>query len=208
MWWPAVVKSEWEQFPLRLDYGRSPHAYVNQKLQIQLELLMMSGVPLETCWAFSEQWNNKFYYKVASCWLFLLRQSRVFSRRCDSRDDRIQAPKRAMPWAKLFGAKHTLTKPISCFVLTWNIFVTRRRLPNGRAMSAWEIYSPPRLGMMGCARGFGCHDSIPVGLRCTLHTHLWGQKKYRHVQEYQVVAGRVEVVAFRLASPGPACLLN
>jgi len=22
--------------------------------------------------AFNEQWNNKFYYKVASCWLFLL----------------------------------------------------------------------------------------------------------------------------------------
>jgi len=26
---------------LRLDYGRSQHAYVNQRLQIQLELLMM-----------------------------------------------------------------------------------------------------------------------------------------------------------------------
>ena len=25
------------------------HAYVNQRLQIQLELLMMSDVPLETC---------------------------------------------------------------------------------------------------------------------------------------------------------------
>jgi len=37
-----------------------------------IELLMMSGVPLETCWAFNERWNNKFYYKVASCWLFLL----------------------------------------------------------------------------------------------------------------------------------------
>jgi hypothetical protein len=35
------------------------------------ELLMMSGVPLETCWAFNEWWNNKFCYKVASCWLFL-----------------------------------------------------------------------------------------------------------------------------------------
>jgi hypothetical protein len=53
-------------------YGRSPHAYVNQRLQIQLELLMMSGVPLETCWTFNERWNNKFCYKVASCWLFLL----------------------------------------------------------------------------------------------------------------------------------------
>jgi len=46
---PTVVKSEWEQFPLRLDYGRSPHAYIYQRLQIQLELLMMSGMPLETC---------------------------------------------------------------------------------------------------------------------------------------------------------------
>jgi hypothetical membrane protein len=52
--------------------GRLPHAYVNHRPQIQLELLMMSGVPLETCWAFNERWNNKFYYKVAFCWLFLL----------------------------------------------------------------------------------------------------------------------------------------
>jgi len=37
------------QFPLRLDYGRAPRAYVNQRLRIQLELLMMSGMPLETC---------------------------------------------------------------------------------------------------------------------------------------------------------------
>ena len=67
-------ESEWElsEFPLRLDYSRSPHVYVNQRLQIQLELLMMSGVPLETCWAFNERWNNKFCYKVASCWLLLL----------------------------------------------------------------------------------------------------------------------------------------
>jgi len=32
----------------------------------------MSGMPLETCSAFNERWNNKFCYKVASCWLFLL----------------------------------------------------------------------------------------------------------------------------------------
>jgi hypothetical protein len=50
IYYSTVVKSEWEcQFPLRLDYGQSPHAYVNQRLQIQLELLMMSGVLLETC---------------------------------------------------------------------------------------------------------------------------------------------------------------
>ena len=60
------------EFPLRLDYGRSPHAYVNQRLQMHLELLMMSGIPLETCWAVNERWNNKFCYKVASCWLFPL----------------------------------------------------------------------------------------------------------------------------------------
>ena len=29
-------------------------------------------MPLETCSAFSERWNNKLYYKFASCWLFLL----------------------------------------------------------------------------------------------------------------------------------------
>ena len=33
---------------------------------------MMSGVSLETRSAFNKRWNNKFYYKVASCWLFLL----------------------------------------------------------------------------------------------------------------------------------------
>jgi hypothetical protein len=33
---------------------------------------MMSCVQLETCWVFNKFWNNKFYYKVASCWLFLL----------------------------------------------------------------------------------------------------------------------------------------
>jgi hypothetical protein len=31
------------------------------------QLLMMSGVPLETCWAFNKLWNNKFCYKAASC---------------------------------------------------------------------------------------------------------------------------------------------
>jgi hypothetical protein len=35
-------------------------------------LLMMSGMPLETFSAFNKRWNNKFYYKLASCWLFLL----------------------------------------------------------------------------------------------------------------------------------------
>jgi len=73
MWWPAVVKYEWEwPVPTQTYYVLSPHAYVNQRLQIQLELLMMSGIPLETCWAFNERRKNKFCYKVAPCWLFLL----------------------------------------------------------------------------------------------------------------------------------------
>jgi len=61
-------------FPLRLDHGRSPHAYVNQRLQIQLGLLMMSDIPLETCWAFNKLRNIKFRYQVASCWLLLLKK--------------------------------------------------------------------------------------------------------------------------------------
>jgi len=39
-----VVPSEWE-----LHHGRSPEAYVNQKLKIQLRFLMMSDIMLETC---------------------------------------------------------------------------------------------------------------------------------------------------------------
>jgi hypothetical protein len=42
---------------------------------------MMSGVPLETCWAVNECWNNIFRYKVASCWLFILRYDLVFFRK-------------------------------------------------------------------------------------------------------------------------------
>jgi hypothetical protein len=36
---------------------------------------MMSGVPLEICQAFNKRGNNKFYYKVASCWIFILRHT-------------------------------------------------------------------------------------------------------------------------------------
>ena len=62
----------------RLDYGRSPLAYVNQRLQIQLGLLMMSDIPLETYWAFNVLWNNKFRYQVASCWLLLLSNADIY----------------------------------------------------------------------------------------------------------------------------------
>jgi hypothetical protein len=36
--------------------------------------LLMSGVSFETCWEIKKHWNNKFYYTVASCWLFLYHQ--------------------------------------------------------------------------------------------------------------------------------------
>jgi len=57
---------------LRLHNGPSPHGILTRGCKYSLELLMMSGMPIETCWAFNKRWNNKFYYKVASSWLFLL----------------------------------------------------------------------------------------------------------------------------------------
>ena len=65
-------------FSLWLVYpcGDQPLPRLSVKLihgcKYSLELLMVSGMPLETCWAFNKRWNNKFYYNVASCWLFLL----------------------------------------------------------------------------------------------------------------------------------------
>ena len=71
MWWPAVVQAG--QRPLTTTWVYKPQAANS------LELLMMSGMPLETRWAFNKVWNNKFYYKVATCWLFLLIHSFVMS---------------------------------------------------------------------------------------------------------------------------------
>jgi len=46
--------------------------YVKSETAITVfELLMMGGLSPETCWAIKKQWNNKFYYTVASCWFFL-----------------------------------------------------------------------------------------------------------------------------------------
>jgi len=63
--------------PLSLGNGRSPHRYINQRLQIQFGA---PDVPLETCWAFNKLWNNKFYYKAASCWYFYWRTKNPFTR--------------------------------------------------------------------------------------------------------------------------------
>jgi hypothetical protein len=49
---------------------RQPQTYVKPEATITVfELLIMSGVSLETC--FKKHWNNKFYYTAVSCWLFL-----------------------------------------------------------------------------------------------------------------------------------------
>ena len=46
--------------------------YVKQEAAITVfQLLMMSGVSLETCWAIKKHLNNKFYYTVTFRWLFL-----------------------------------------------------------------------------------------------------------------------------------------
>jgi hypothetical protein len=76
MWWSAVavVKSEWELAPPvpTQTWLQLVTACVCKPFAAKTELLMMSGVPLETCWAVNEWWNNKFRYRVASCWLFIL----------------------------------------------------------------------------------------------------------------------------------------
>ena len=60
------------QIPLSHDSCRQPQTCVKPEAAITVfEFLMMSGVSLETCWAIKKHWNNKFYYTVASCWLFL-----------------------------------------------------------------------------------------------------------------------------------------
>jgi hypothetical protein len=48
-----------------------------RRCKYSLELLMMSGMPLETCSAFNEFWNIKFYYKIAFCWLFILSHTTI-----------------------------------------------------------------------------------------------------------------------------------
>ena len=69
MWWPPVVKSEWQ---LQTGLRAVATCVCKPEAVDTVELLMMSDVPLETCWAFNELRNNKFRYQVASCWLLLL----------------------------------------------------------------------------------------------------------------------------------------
>jgi hypothetical protein len=51
------------QFPLRLNYGQVTTCICKPEAANTV-------MPLETRSAFNERWNNKFYYKVASCGYF------------------------------------------------------------------------------------------------------------------------------------------
>jgi len=65
-----VCRAEWNSVSFRSC--RQPQTSVTPEAAITVfELLMMGGVSLETFWAIKKHWNNKFYYRVASCWLFL-----------------------------------------------------------------------------------------------------------------------------------------
>jgi len=67
-----VVSFLWDFEFHSADSCRQPQTYVKPEAAITVfELLMMSGLSLETCCAIKKHWNNKFYYTVASCWLFL-----------------------------------------------------------------------------------------------------------------------------------------
>jgi hypothetical protein len=126
-----TTKSEWElSSHSRVDYGRSPHTYVNQRLQIPLELLIMSGVPFETCWAFNERWNNKFYYKVASCWLFLL-----------NRTDNSLHPICSSP----HGWRPSLRINISLYATSWSVGVRYKLIPTvSERKNNLKIRVPPK----------------------------------------------------------------
>ena len=50
------------EFPLSHDGCQQPQTYVKPDAAIIVfELLIMSGVSLETCWAIKKHFNNKFY---------------------------------------------------------------------------------------------------------------------------------------------------
>ena len=71
---PCCLHKLWHscQGPAQRSQRPATKTYVKPEAAITFfELLMMSGVSLETCWAIKKQWNNKFHYTVASCWLFL-----------------------------------------------------------------------------------------------------------------------------------------
>ena len=53
-------------FSLSFDNGRSPHGYINQRLQTQFRAPDDERCSARNMSSLNELWNNKFYYKAAS----------------------------------------------------------------------------------------------------------------------------------------------
>jgi len=63
------LSGKWINFPLSLGNGRSLHVYINQRLQIQFRAPDDERCATRNMLSL-QLWNNKFYYKAASCWYF------------------------------------------------------------------------------------------------------------------------------------------
>jgi hypothetical protein len=62
-----------------LDNGRSPYRHINQRLQIQFRAPDDERCASWKMLNLQKIWNNKFYYKAASCWYFYRVTSQMLS---------------------------------------------------------------------------------------------------------------------------------
>jgi len=69
---PDEETSTWQHTTLTRDMFREAYRSSSGALTVFAASGLHTHVVTETCWAFNEWWNNNFYYKVVSCWLFLL----------------------------------------------------------------------------------------------------------------------------------------
>jgi len=56
--------------PLSLSNGRLPYGLINQRLQIQFRAPDDERCATQNMLSLQKLWNNKFYYKAASCWYY------------------------------------------------------------------------------------------------------------------------------------------
>jgi hypothetical protein len=100
--------------------------------------LMMSGMPLEICWAFNKFWNNKFYYKVASCWLFLP----IHTTMHESMNIKKKFPnlRRRVQWALRRAGAH---KTYNNLTTNWKLLQPKRWHAASSIIRAPEHSAPP-----------------------------------------------------------------
>jgi hypothetical protein len=86
--WQPLVLHTWKVVGRVLQFSRPPttcpttfHVCKSRGCQCNFSPLMMGGVSPETCWASYKYWIIKFWYTVASCWIFL------YELYCDARYD-------------------------------------------------------------------------------------------------------------------------